>query len=37
MGYGVVSFGAKDLEWVVNYIRNQNRVTREGTTVDHPR
>ena len=22
-GYGVVSFGTKDLEWVVNYIRNQ--------------
>ena len=22
-GYGIVSFGTKDLKWVVNYIRNQ--------------
>lgn len=21
-GYGVVSFGTKDLEWVINYVRN---------------
>ena len=32
-GYGVVSFGTKDLEWVVNYIRNQkehhNRARQE--------
>src|SRR2546426_382498 len=23
-GYGVVSFGTKDLQWVIKYIRNQN-------------
>jgi putative transposase len=22
-GYGIVSFGTKDLKWVLNYIRNQ--------------
>jgi len=24
-GYGVVSFGSKDLEWVLGYVRNQRR------------
>lgn len=24
-GYGVVSFGTRDLQWVVNYIRNQKQ------------
>jgi REP element-mobilizing transposase RayT len=33
-GYGVVSFGTKDLEWVVNYIRNQKEHHKQGTTVD---
>ena len=33
-GYGVVSFGTKDLEWVVNYIRNQKEHHKKGTTVD---
>ena len=33
-GYGVVSFGTKDLEWVINYIRNQKEPHRKGTTVD---
>jgi len=32
-GYGVVSFGTKDLEWVVNYIRNQKEHHKKGTTV----
>jgi putative transposase len=29
-GYGVVSFGAKDLEWVVEYVRNQKEHHRVG-------
>jgi len=33
-GYGVVSFGTKDLEWVVAYIRNQREHHRRGTTQD---
>ena len=33
-GYGVVSFGTKDLDWVVNYIRNQKEHHGRGTTVD---
>ena len=32
-GYGVVSFGTKDLEWVVNYIRNQKQHHRQSTSV----
>jgi len=32
-GYGVVSFGTKDLEWVVNYIRNQKEHHKTGTAV----
>ncbi len=31
-GYGVVSFGTKDLEWVVSYIRNQKEHHAKGTT-----
>ena len=34
VGYGVVSFGTKDLEWVINYIRNQKEHHRKGTTVE---
>jgi putative transposase len=33
-GYGVVSFGTKDLPWVIDYIRNQKEHHRKGTTVD---
>lgn len=33
-GYGVVSFGTKDLEWVVNYIRNQEEHHKMGTVYD---
>jgi putative transposase len=33
-GYGVVSFGTKDLQWVINYIRNQREHHRKGTTVE---
>lgn len=30
----MVSFGTKDLEWVVNYIRNQKAHHKESTTVE---
>ncbi|MEO7540067.1 MAG: transposase [Pyrinomonadaceae bacterium] len=30
LGYGVVSFGTKDLEWVVSYVRNQKERHRIG-------
>ena len=33
-GYGVVSFGTKDLEWVRAYIRNQKEHHRRGTMHD---
>ncbi|HYT48871.1 MAG TPA: IS200/IS605 family transposase [Pyrinomonadaceae bacterium] len=33
-GYGVVSFGTKDMEWVVKYTRNQKEHHRSGTAVD---
>ncbi len=33
-GYGVVSFGTKDLPWVVDYIRNQKRHHARGTAHD---
>ena len=33
-GYGVVSFGTKDLKWVVDYIRKQKEHHRKGTTVE---
>lgn len=29
-GYGVVSFGTRDLEWVVNYIRQPERASQKG-------
>ena len=32
-GYGVVSFGTKDLEWVVNYIRSQKENHKKRATV----
>jgi putative transposase len=34
VGYGVVSFGTKHLEWVVKYIRNQKVHHQEGTAVE---
>jgi putative transposase len=33
-GYGVVSFGTKDLEWVVAYVRNQREHRARGTVHD---
>ena len=30
-GYGVVSFGSGDLEWVISYIRNQRTHHQRGT------
>lgn len=33
-GYGVVSFGTKDLDWVVNYIRNQKEHHKKRATVE---
>jgi putative transposase len=32
-GYGVVSFGTRDLEWVVRYLRNQKEHHAKGTAV----
>jgi putative transposase len=33
-GYGVVSFGTKDLEWVKSYIRNQRQRHERGAVED---
>ena len=33
-GYGVVSFGTKDLPWVIEYVRNQKEHHRRGTISD---
>jgi len=33
-GYGIVTFGAGDLEWVVGYIRNQREHHAAGKAVD---
>ena len=33
-GYGVVSFGTRDLDWVKEYVRNQRRHHAEGKTFD---
>jgi putative transposase len=33
-GYGVVSFGTKDLEWVQAYVRNQKEHHAQGTIQD---
>ena len=33
-GYGVVSFGTRDLPWVVEYVRNQRRHHSAGTAHD---
>ena len=31
-GYGIVSFGTKDLKWVVNYVLNQKEHHKKGRT-----
>jgi len=31
-GYGIVSFGTKDLQWVINYVLNQKEHLKKGTT-----
>ncbi len=33
-GYGIVSFGTKDLKWVLNYIHNQREHHSAGTVYD---
>jgi hypothetical protein len=33
-GYGVVSFGTKDLPWVQAYVRNQREHHAKGTTAE---
>ena len=33
-GYGVVSFGTKDIEWVIRYVQNQKEHHAKGSTVD---
>jgi putative transposase len=33
-GYGIVSFGTKDLEWVREYVRNQKERHAKGNLVD---
>jgi len=33
-GYGVVSFGTKDLDWMINYIRNQKEHHKKRTTIE---
>lgn len=33
-GYGVVSFGTRHLEWVVNYVHNQREHHSRGTIID---
>jgi len=33
-GYGVLSFGAKQLDWVAEYVRNQKEHHRERTAID---
>jgi hypothetical protein len=33
-GYGIVTFGTKDLQWVVDYVNNQKEHHKNGTTRD---
>ncbi|HYJ91186.1 MAG TPA: transposase [Pyrinomonadaceae bacterium] len=33
-GYGIVTFGTKDLKWVVDYVRNQREHHSQGTCYD---
>ncbi len=32
-GYGVVSFGTKDLKWVIDYVKNQKEHHKKKTTI----
>jgi putative transposase len=34
-GYGIVSFGTKDLPWVMKYVLNQKEHHKNGTTRQH--
>jgi len=34
VGYGVVVFGTAHIPWVVNYVRNQRKHHKDGTTID---
>jgi len=34
VGYGIVSFGTKDLPWVIAYIKNQRQHHEKETTMD---
>lgn len=31
-GYGILTFGTKDLKWVIDYINNQKEHHKRGTT-----
>ncbi len=33
-GYGIVSFGTKDLQWVINYVLNQKEHHKKGAIYD---
>ena len=33
-GYGIVTFGTKDLQWVIDYVLNQKEHHKKGTTRD---
>jgi REP element-mobilizing transposase RayT len=33
-GYGLVTFGMKELPWVIDYVKNQKEHHRNGTTFD---
>ncbi|MFV0387178.1 MAG: IS200/IS605 family transposase [Pyrinomonadaceae bacterium] len=33
-GYGIVSFGTRDLDWVVNYVENQKEHHRKGNVYE---
>jgi len=33
-GYGIVTFGLKDLKWVIDYVHNQKEHHPKGTFVD---
>ena len=33
-GYGIVSFGSKDLQWVIAYVQNQEQHHARGSSVD---
>lgn len=33
-GYGILTFGTKDLQWVVDYVKDQKQHHRKGTIYD---